>query len=158
MASRRLLSACGVALALSIRAGGAEAQLLSVSANPVVITPPTEAQYDAASPNNVTASTSMTMTLTCPSSGGSTGCEIDFSYTGAILLVDYRVTAASGCNSGFTTAVFATVPSVVSKLVDMAKNGSCTITVLFRVRGLAYNVQQAGTTYLQGIALVGKRQ
>jgi hypothetical protein len=148
----------GAALVMGVVATSARAQTLTVSANPIVITPPGETEYDAASPNNVTASTSMTMTLVCPSAGGNNGCEIDFSYTGATLLVDYRVTGATGCNSGFTTPAFATVPSVVTKLVDMGKNGTCTITVLFRVRALAYNVQQAGTTYLQNIALVGKRQ
>lgn len=134
------------------------AQTLTVSANPVVITPPTEAQYDASSPSNVTASTSMTMTLVCPNTGGTTGCEIDWSYSGATLLVDYQVTAAAGCNAGFTTGAFATVPSTTTKVVDRNKNGTCTITVLLRVRGLAYNVQQAGNTYLQGITLTGKRQ
>lgn len=147
-----------VLMLLCFAAAPARAQTLSVSANPVVITPPTEAQYDAASPGNVTSSTSMTMTLVCPASGGSTGCEVDWSYSGATLLLDYQVTAASGCNAGFTTGAFATVPVTTAKLVDMVKNATCTITVLLRVRGLAYDVHQAGSTYLQGLTLTGKRQ
>ena len=145
-------------MVLLIRVAPGAAQTLSVSVNPVVITAPTEGQYDAASPGNVTSSTSMTMMLVCPSSGGNAGCEIDWSYSGAALLVDYQVTAASGCNSGYTTGAFATVPTTTTKLVDRAKSGACTITVVFRVRGLAYDVQQAGNTYLQGLTLTGKRQ
>jgi hypothetical protein len=150
----------GPRLAAALLLAGAApvaAQTLAVPANPVTIASPTEVQYDAAPPGNVTAATSMTMTLVCPG-GGTTGCEIDWSYNGATLLVDYQVTAASGCNAGFITASFAAVPAIPTKLVDRNKGGTCTITVLVRVRGLAYSVQQAATTYLQGITLVGKRQ
>ena len=145
-------------LLLLFGAGPGAAQTLSVSVNPVVITAPTEAQYDAASPGNVTSSTSITLTIDCPNIAGSNGCEIDWSYSGATLLVDYQVTGASDCNSGFTTGAFATVPTTSSRLVDSKKNKTCTITVLLRVRGLAYNVHQAGTTYLQGLTITGLRQ
>jgi hypothetical protein len=148
-----------IALALSSVPARARAQTLTVSANPVVITPPTEAQYDAAPPNNVTAATSITMTLVCPSLGGSTGCAIQLSYTGLSLLVDYQViTPPTGCNSGFSMASFAPVPTTPTTIVSGPKSGICVITVMFRVRGLAYNIQQAGGTILQSLTITGYRQ
>ena len=148
-----------IALAILTMPARVRAQTLTVSANPVVITPPTEAQYDAAPPNNVTAATSITMTLVCPSLGGSSGCAVNLSYAAMSLLVDYQViTPPSGCNSGFGMASFAPIPTTLTTIVSRPKGGICIITVMFRVRGLAYDVQQAGATILQSLALTGFRQ
>lgn len=126
---------------------------LTVSASPIVIAPPDSTAYTS----GLSATTAVTVTLICDSSGNG-GCQIDWTYGGSTFLLDYQITgASSNCDNGTNTATFASVPIVSAKLAGMPKNKTCTFTLSLRIRNLTITSFLSGVNYLQALTMSGKR-
>lgn len=150
-----------LATLLCAAAAGARAQTLSItsSGSTVTVPSPTQAQYDAAAPGNVTgASTSLTFQAACP--GGSSGCTLKIGYSGAQQVgVQWQITSLTkaGTNDQCTLAValgtwtaLTTTPATVA---TATRNSTCNGTLAFRVSGLSYTTYLSPNTYTQQVSL-----
>lgn len=124
----------------------AEAQTLSHSTSALSIAAPTAAQYDAASPGNVTsASGSYTLNTTCTGGGGN-GCRLFIGYgtnaQGQQLAIQWQMTSRTSlCSSAVALNTWQDITTGV--VLSTNKNDACTATFQLRVKDLAYNVHQA---------------
>jgi hypothetical protein len=155
--SRTLALTLGLALLCgSARAAVAQTSLL-VNASPIVITAPTESDYTA----TLSATTTVTVTLDCRTTGGgNNACQVEWSYNGSTLLLDYQITSAgSGCKGGTTMASMVAVPTLAgTKLAEANnKNSTCVFALAIRVRALSITSYLAGVNYLQGLTMTARR-
>jgi hypothetical protein len=158
VAAGALLTVCGTATA-------ARAQTLSVTNSSVSVPAPTEAQYDAVAPNNVSGQTTTAVAVTFVCAGnGNNACSLRIAYPGPpqtdlqFQLASWSKTVGGQnelCNAIATAGTWTDVPTTASAaaIATGTKGATCTGSVLFRVKGLTYTKYQSGTTYAQGVAL-----
>jgi len=137
-------------LGFGIFARAARAQTLAtVSSTTPSVPAPTEAQYDAASPNNVTGQTTTTVVFstTCLGVGGA-GCRLYLALgtnpQGFPLGIQWQMVSKTGsatCSNSVTLGTWQAMTSSV--IFTTNKSDACTITFLFRVNNLSYAVDQA---------------
>jgi hypothetical protein len=127
-----------------------------ITGAPGIVPAPTETQYDAVSPNNVTGfSGNLQVAIACPAlPNASADCNFKLSYNGAVTLdLTYQVVSrtGSGCQGGIALNTPTNLTATPVTLVGIQKTRSCTVQLQFRVRNLAYNAQQSPTAYLQSV-------
>jgi len=110
---------------------------------------PTEAQYDAGSPNNVTAQTTTTVVFSTTCTGpGPNGCRL-FIALGSNpqwfpLDIQWQLVSTTGggtCVSQVTLGTWQDITA--STIFTTKKNDVCSIIILFQVKNLSYSVDQA---------------
>ena len=137
------------------------AQTLSLVAGfstSLTIASPTAAQYDAASPANVTnqnGAPNFKLHSTCTGSNNF-GCRLFIlrgsAHQATALDLQYQVVTAVGC-TGLTanTSIWTDVPTASTQIAATNKNNTCDAEFAFRVRNLDYSVQMASATYMQDV-------
>jgi len=140
----------GLGVGLGLFAGTAGAQTLTtLSSTSPSVPAPTEAQYDAVSPNNVTGQTTTTVVFstTCTGSGG-TNCRLFLALgsnpQGFPLGIQWQIVSTTGgatCASQVTLGTWQEM--TVNTIFKTKANDVCTVTLLFRVKDLSYPVHQA---------------
>jgi len=137
-------------LGLGLFAGAARAQTLAtISSTTPSVPAPTEAQYDAVSPNNVTGQTTTTVlfSTTCTGSG-SKNCRLFLALgsnpQGFPLGIQWQIVSTTGAATCASQVTLGTWQEITTNAVFTTKNNDiCTATFLFRVKDLSYSVHQA---------------